>query len=146
MPSPASDEAAASATVAAAAVAEGMAVAARVEEATGGDGSAAVLGGVMAACRTAPGVEAPPTQGTPLSLEVLEVDILWPRWVARIGVTQATEACFLTPDRQCMELPLLRLPRLVPEVVGCDPCVPRDLARVGWRGAGQGSPTRQGGV
>ena len=47
MPSPASDEAAASATVAAAAVAEGMAVAARVEEATGGDGSAAVLGGVM---------------------------------------------------------------------------------------------------
>ena len=66
-------------------------------------------------------------------LEVLEVDILWPRWVARIGVTRATEACFLTADRQCTELPLLRLPRLVPEVVGCDPCVPRDLARVGWR-------------
>ena len=67
-------------------------------------------------------------------LEVLEVDILWPRWVARIGVTRATEACFLTADRQCTELPLLRLPRLVPEVVGCDPFVPRDLARVGWRG------------
>ena len=72
-----------------------------------------------------------PTLGT---LEVLEVDILWPRWVARIGVTRATEACFLTADRQCTELPLLRLPRLVPEVVGCDPFVPRDLARVGWRG------------
>ena len=50
------------------------------------------------------------------TLEVLEVDILWPRWVARIGVTRATEACFLTADRQCTELPLLRLPRLVPEV------------------------------
>ena len=62
------------------------------------------------------------------------MDILWPRWVARIGVTRATEACFLTADRQCTELPLLRLPRLVPEVVGCDPFVPRDLARVGWRG------------
>ena len=49
-------------------------------------------------------------------LEVLEVDILWPRWVARIGVTRATEACFLAADRQCTELPLLRLPRLVPEV------------------------------
>ena len=46
----------------------------------------------------------------------LEVDILWPRWVARIGVTRATEACFLTADRQCTELPLLRLHRLVPEV------------------------------
>ena len=68
-------------------------------------------------------------------LEVLEVDILWPRWVARIGVTRSTQACFLAADRQCTELPLLRLPRLVPEVVGCDPCVPRDLARVGWRGA-----------
>ncbi|EOD25511.1 hypothetical protein EMIHUDRAFT_237629 [Emiliania huxleyi CCMP1516] len=33
------------------------------------------------------------------SLEVLEVDILWPRWVARIGVTRATEACFLAADR-----------------------------------------------
>ena len=49
-------------------------------------------------------------------LEVLEVEILWPRWVARIGVTRSTEACFLTADRQCTELPLLRLPRLVPEV------------------------------
>ena len=68
------------------------------------------------------------------SLEVLEVDILWPRWVARIGVTRSTQACFLAADRQCTELPLLRLPRLVPEVVGCDPFVPRDLARVGWRG------------
>ena len=48
------------------------------------------------------------------SLEVLEVDILWPRWVARIGVTPSREACFLTADRQCTELPLLRLPRLVP--------------------------------
>ena len=66
------------------------------------------------------------------------MDILWPRWVARIGVTRATEACFLTADRQCTELPLLRLPRLVPEVVGCDPCVPRDLARVGWRGLAAG--------
>ena len=36
------------------------------------------------------------------------MDILWPRWVARIGVTRATEACFLTADRQCTELPLLR--------------------------------------
>ena len=51
-----------------------------------------------------------------LVLEVLEVDILWPRWVARIGVTRATEACFLAADRQCTELPLLRLPRLVPVV------------------------------
>ena len=40
------------------------------------------------------------------------MDILWPRWVARIGVTRATEACFLTADRQCTELPLLRLPPL----------------------------------
>ena len=69
----------------------------------------------------------------PTYLEVLEVDILWPRWVARIGVTRSTQACFLAADRQCTELPLLRLPRLVPEVVGCDPFVPRDLARVGWR-------------
>ena len=69
------------------------------------------------------------------SLEVLEVDILWPRWVARIGVTRATEACFLTADRQCTELPLLRLPRLVPEFRGSDPMrQTRDLARVGWRG------------
>ena len=50
-------------------------------------------------------------------------------------VTRSTQACFLAADRQCTELPLLRLPRLVPEVVGCDPFVPRDLARVGWRGA-----------
>ena len=63
------------------------------------------------------------------------MDILWPRWVASIGVTRATEACFLTADRQCTELPLLRLPRLVPEVVGSDPFAARDLARVGWRGA-----------
>ena len=49
------------------------------------------------------------------------MDIHRPRWVARIGVTRSTEACFLTADRQCTELPLLRLPRLVPEVVGCDP-------------------------
>ena len=61
------------------------------------------------------------------SIEVLEVDILWPRWVARIGVTRATEACFLTADRQCTELPLHRLPRLVPEVVGCDPFAAPDL-------------------
>ena len=52
----------------------------------------------------------------PSCLEVLEVDILWPRWVARIGVTRSTQACFLAADRQCAELPLLRLPRLVPEV------------------------------
>ena len=38
------------------------------------------------------------------------------RVVVRIGVIRATEACFLTADRQCTELPLLRLPRLVPEV------------------------------
>ena len=50
-------------------------------------------------------------------LEVLEVDILWPRWVARIGVTRSTQAWFLTADRQCTELPLLRLPRLVHELV-----------------------------
>ena len=48
-----------------------------------------------------------------LSLGSLEVDILWPRWVARIGVTRSTQACFLAADRQCTELPLLRLPRLV---------------------------------
>merc|ERR1711904_73015 len=72
------------------------------------------------------------------SLEVLEVDILWPRWVARIGVTRATEAWFLTADRQCTELPLLRLPRLVPEFRGSDPMrQTRDLARVGWRGLGK---------
>ena len=70
-----------------------------------------------------------------VSYQEYSLTILWPRWVARIGVTRATEACFLTADRQCTELPLLRLPRLVPEVVGCDPFVPRDLARVGWRGA-----------
>ena len=51
-------------------------------------------------------------------------------------MTRSTQAWFLTADRQCTELPLLRLPRLVPEVVGCDPFVPRDLARVGWRGLG----------
>ena len=45
---------------------------------------------------------------------------------------------FLTADRQCTELPLLRLPRLVLEVFGCDPCVPRDLAWVGWRGLAAG--------
>ncbi|EOD37752.1 hypothetical protein EMIHUDRAFT_251942 [Emiliania huxleyi CCMP1516] len=28
------------------------------------------------------------------------VDILWPRWVARIGVTRSTQAWFLTADRQ----------------------------------------------
>ena len=68
--------------------------------------------------------------------------ILRPRWVARIGVTRPTEACFLTADRQCTELPLFRLPRLVPEVVGCYPCVPRELALVGWRGLA----ARKGGV
>jgi len=31
-----------------------------------------------------------------LSLEVLEVDILWPRWVARIGVTRSTQATSLS--------------------------------------------------
>ena len=51
-----------------------------------------------------------------IGLEVSRLDILRPRWVARIGVTRSTEACFLTADRQCTELPLLRLPRLVPEV------------------------------
>ena len=63
------------------------------------------------------------------------MDILWPRWVARIGVTRATEACFLAADRQCTELPLLRLPRLVNGFRGSDPMrQTRDLARVGWRG------------
>ena len=38
-------------------------------------------------------------------------------WGARIGVTRSTQAWFLTADRQCTELPLLRLPWLVPEVV-----------------------------
>ena len=52
-----------------------------------------------------------------LSRGSLPVDILWPRWVARIGVTRSTHACFLAADRQCTELPLLRLPRLVPELV-----------------------------
>ena len=75
-------------------------------------------------------------------LEVSRLDILRPRWVARIGVTRSTEACFLTADRQCTELPLLRLPRLVPEVVGCDPCVPRDLARV--RGGLEGARCKEG--
>ena len=37
----------------------------------------------------------------------LEVDILCRRWVARIGVTRSTQACFLTADRQCTQLPLL---------------------------------------
>ena len=69
------------------------------------------------------------------TLEVLEVDILWPRWVARIGVTRSTQACFLAADRQCTELPLLRLPRLVHGFRGSDPMrQTRDLARVGWRG------------
>ena len=53
-------------------------------------------------------------------LEVSRLDILRPRWVARIGVTRSTEACFLTADRQCTELPLLRLPRLVPESRGSE--------------------------
>ena len=30
---------------------------------------------------------------------------------------RSTQACFPTADRQCTELPLPRLPRLVPEVV-----------------------------
>ena len=50
------------------------------------------------------------------SATLLEVDILWPRWVARIGVTRSTQAC-VSGGRpsQCTdsELPLLRLPRLV---------------------------------
>ena len=49
------------------------------------------------------------------------MDILWPRWVARIGVTRSTQACFLTADRQCTELPLLRR---------CDHC-----AALVWRRA-----------
>ena len=73
------------------------------------------------------------------------MDILWPRWVARIGVTRATEACFLTADRQCTELPLLRLPRprLVPEVVGCEPFAAQDLARVGSVGGDEGRPASE---
>ena len=61
----------------------------------------------------------------PVPLEVLEVDILWPRWVARIGVTRSKQACFLAADRQCTELPLLRLPRLVPEARRVSPTSPR---------------------
>ena len=49
-----------------------------------------------------------PRQWSDTSLEVLEVDILWPRWVARIGVTRSTEACFLTADRPCTELRVSR--------------------------------------
>ena len=30
------------------------------------------------------------------------MDILWPRWVARIGVTRSTQAWFLAADRQCV--------------------------------------------
>ena len=68
-------------------------------------------------CRESPTSEASTAYVTDPFFEVLEVDILWPRWVARIGVTRSTrQACFLTADRQCTELPLLRLPRLVPEV------------------------------
>ena len=32
-----------------------------------------------------------------------EVDILWPRWVARIGVTRSTPGVFWRTDRQCTE-------------------------------------------
>ena len=39
--------------------------------------------------------------GSSYFLEVLEVDILWSRWVARIGVTRSTQACFRAADRQC---------------------------------------------
>ena len=59
---------------------------------------------------------------------------LLPTYLPRIGVTPSREACFLTADRQCTELPVLRLPRLVPGFVGSDPVAARDLARVGWRG------------
>ena len=58
------------------------------------------------------------------------MDILWPRWVARIGVTRSTQACFLTADRQRTELPLLRLPRLVHEFRGSDI---RYRMRASWR-------------
>ena len=37
-------------------------------------------------------------------LEVLEGEILWPRWAARIGVTRSTQACILTAGRQCTEV------------------------------------------
>ena len=50
-------------------------------------------------------------------------------------MTRSTQACFLAADRQCTELPLLRLPRLIHEFRGSDPMrQTRDLARVGWRG------------
>ena len=60
-------------------------------------------------------------------------------FVCRIGWCDAIhprrQACFLAADRQCTELPLLRLPRLVHEFRGSDPMrQTRDLARVGWRG------------
>ena len=42
----------------------------------------------------------------PLSRFSRWISILWPRWVARIGLTRSTQACLLTADRQCTELPL----------------------------------------
>ena len=53
-----------------------------------------------------------------ISLSRFSRCILWPRWVARIGVTRSTQAFFLTADRPqttvhaARKLPLLRLPRL----------------------------------
>ena len=67
------------------------------------------------------------------------MDILWPRWVARIGVTRATEACFSDgrPSVHGVAPSPTPLPRLVPEFRGSDPMrQTRDLARVGWRGLG----------
>jgi len=42
-------------------------------------------------------------------------------------VTRSTQACFLAADRQCTELPLLRLPRLVPEARRVSPTSPRTI-------------------
>ena len=50
------------------------------------------------------------------------MDILWPRWVARIGVTRATEACFLTADRQRTDgrsCPFSDCPRARSQLITC---------------------------
>ena len=44
-----------------------------------------------------PSIVSPSLRTGVFILEVLEVDILWPRWVARIGVTRATEPELVPP-------------------------------------------------
>ena len=55
-------------------------------------------------------------------IEVLEVDILWPRWVARIGVTRSTQACFLAADRRDYAIFVCQAQQL-------QPAAPRDVRR-----------------